>query len=277
MDLSELLPTSVEWWQLLLAIVFVIAGWILSRLARRSTLVLVSKVPTVTPIVATFIARFVAYAILLLAVGFALAALGVNMQPLLAIAVVLAVIAVLVLRGVADNFAAGFVLQTSKPLDVGHEIQVEGPDGRPITGVVTELNSRTVVLETYDGRTVHVPNSKMVQDPIVNHSARGLRRSEVQVRTARGGAEVDDLLMALAEAAASVPGVVESEPARALPVSISPERLTARVLFWHAPADGLGVTAGVVQAVSAALTHQGVESAVTSDPGLPPLVPSESL
>ncbi len=277
MDLSQLLPTTVEWWQLLIAVVVIIAGWILSRLARAGTIRLLRLAPSVSEIVSTFIARLVSYSVVLLSVGIALAVLGVNMQPLLVLAVVLAVVAVLVLRGVADNFAAGVVIQASKPIEVGHEIQVEGPDGRAVTGVVTDLNSRTVVLETYDGRTVHVPNAKMVQDPIVNHSARGLRRSEVQVRAARSGAGFDEVLARLTEAAASVPGVSETEPSRAIAVSISPERLTARVLFWHTPPDGLTVTAGVVEAIAAALRAAGVESTVTSEPGLPPLVPSETL
>ncbi|MEU1971360.1 mechanosensitive ion channel family protein [Microbacterium sp. NPDC019599] len=277
MDLSALLPTSVEWWQVLLAIVLVIAGWILSRLARKGTLALLRKAPTVSELVAVFIARFVAYSVVLLAVALALAVLGVNMQPLLALAVVLAVVAVLVLRGVADNFAAGVVIQASKPVELGDEIMVEGPDGTPIVGVVRDLNSRTVVLETYDGRTVHVPNAKMVQDTIVNHSSRGLRRSEVQVRTSYLGADTADLLDRLAAAAASVPGVDGAEPARAVAVTISPERLTARILFWHAPADGLAATSGVVAAASAVLQETGVEGTATSNPGLPPLVPPDSV
>ncbi|MFH8251077.1 mechanosensitive ion channel family protein [Microbacterium sp. B2969] len=277
MDLSTLLPTTVEWWQVLVAVVVVIAGWVLSRLARKATVSLLRRAPSVSELVSTFIGRFVSYTIVLLSVGVALAVLGVNMQPLLAIAVVLAVVAVLVLRGVADNFAAGVLIQASRPVVLGDEVQVEGVDGKPITGVVTDLNSRTVVLETYDGRTVHVPNAKMVAEPIVNHSTRGLRRSEVQVRAERAGAGVDDLLARLAAAAASVPGVSAEQPARTIAVSISPERLTARVLFWHAPADGLTVVGGVVRAVSTALAGAGADGTVTSDPGLPPLVPSDSV
>ncbi len=272
-----MLPTSVEWWQVLLAVVVVIAGWILSRVARKATIVLLRRAPSVSELVTTFIARFVSYAIVLLSVAVALAVLGVNMQPLLAIAVVLAVVAVLVLRGVADNFAAGVVIQASRPLVLGDELQVEGVDGTPTIGVVTDLNSRTVVLETYDGRTIHVPNAKMVQEPIVNHSTAGLRRSEVQVRAERGGGEAEELLALIAEAAASVPGVDQTKPAFTAAVSISPERLTARVLYWHAPTVGLTVTAAVVRAVTSALVAAGVDSTVTSDPGLPPLVPSDSV
>ncbi|WP_345800846.1 mechanosensitive ion channel domain-containing protein [Microbacterium sp. AZCO] len=277
MDLSALLPTSVEWWQILVAVVVVIAGWVLARLGRKATVLLLRRAPGVSELVTTFIGRAVSYSIVLLSVGIALAVLGVNMQPLLAIVVVLAVVAVLVLRGVADNFAAGVVLQASQPVMLGDEIQVEGVDGKPLTGVVTDLNSRTVVLQTYDGRTVHVPNAKMVQEPVVNHSTRGLRRSEVQVRAERAGAEVDDLLARLAAVAASIPGVDAGEATRAIPVSISPERITARVLFWHAPADGLTVVADVVRAVSDSLSQHGAGGTVTSDPGLPPLVPSDSV
>ena len=200
------------------------------------------------------------------------------MQPLLVLAVVLAVVAVLVLRGVADNFAAGVVIQASKPIDVGHEIQVEGPDGRPITGVVTDLNSRTVVLETYDGRTVHVPNAKMVQDPIVNHSARGLRRSEVQVRTARGGSAVDRAARA-------------ARPGRGIRAGHLGERAgprarrldLARAARQRASSSGMRrPTAWVSRPPLSRPSRRrsvaaGVESTVTSDPGLPPLVPSETL
>ena len=277
MDLSALLPTSLEWWQVLIAIVVIIAGWILSRFARTATLRLLKFAPSLTEAVATFVARFVGGAVVLVAVGIALAVLGVNLQPLLALAVVLVVIAVLVLRGVADNFASGVVIQATRPVEIGDEVQVEGVDGKALTGVVRELTSRTVVLETYDGRTVHVPNGRMIAEPIVNHSRRGLRRSEVQVRTARSDGAVDAELTRIAESAASAPGVVADPPARAYAVSVSPERLVARVLFWHAPTDGLGVTADVVRTLATDLQGAGVRATVTSDPGVAPLVPSDEL
>ena len=85
MDLSALLPTSLEWWQVLIAIVVIIAGWILSRFARAATLRLLKFAPSLTEAVATFIARFVGGAVILVGVGIALAVLGVNLQPLLAL------------------------------------------------------------------------------------------------------------------------------------------------------------------------------------------------
>ena len=207
MDLSALLPTSLEWWQVLLAIVVIIAGWILSRFARSATVRLLKFAPSLADGVAAFVARFVGGAVILVAVGIALAVLGVTLQPLLALVVVLVVIAVLVLRGVADNFASGVVIQATRPIEIGDEVQVEGVDGKPLTGIVRQLTSRTVVLETYDGRTVHVPNGRMIAEPIVNNSTRGLRRSEVQVRAERSEGPVDAELARLGEVVASASGV----------------------------------------------------------------------
>ena len=58
---------------------------------------------------------------------------------------------------------------------------------------------------------------------------------------------------------------------------MSPDRLVARVLFWHAPTDGLGVTADVVRTLATGFAGDGVRATVTSDPGAAPLVPSDEL
>ena len=74
---------------------------------------------------------------------------------LLAMTAVAVVVLILVLRGVADNFAAGVLIQSRQSVKIGEEIVVEGPDGT-LRGVVQELNGRAVLLTTVDGRTVQV-------------------------------------------------------------------------------------------------------------------------
>jgi small-conductance mechanosensitive channel len=217
------------------------------------------------------------YTLLFLGIGIGLAFLGANVQPLIAVVVIVLVIVVLVLRGVADNFAASVIIQTRKPVVVGDEITVEGPDGKALTGTIVDLNSRTVVFETVDGRTAHVPNAKMLAETFTNNSRRSARRSEVQVRVERTGVAVDEIVREMTDAAASVDGVHDPEALNILIVSVSHDRLTARVLYWHDPQEGLGVTSRVVLAVSARIAERGWEGTVTSDPGTPPLVPSETV
>jgi small conductance mechanosensitive channel len=274
-DFSTFLSTPITWWQVLWAVLSVLAGWVASRFAKRGVVDLMSHVPTATPAATRFAARLAQYTLLLLGVGVALAFLGANLQPVLAVVLVLAVVAALVLRGVADNFAASVLIATRKPVTLGEEITVEGPDGEPLTGTVIELNSRAVVFTTPDGRTAHVPNAKLLAETLVNNSRHGGRRGEVQVRVERAGASPADITAALTDAAAAVDGV-HPEPAVGVLVSaVSDARVTARVQFWHAPSTGLGVTSAVVAALTAGLAERGWTATVTSEAVGPPLVPGD--
>ncbi|MBW9110047.1 mechanosensitive ion channel family protein [Microbacterium ureisolvens] len=275
MDFSQFLSTPITWWQVLWAIVALLAGWIASRIAKRTVTDLMRHVPTATPAATRFAARFAQYTLLLVGFGLALAFLGANVQPVLAVVIVLVVVAALVLRGVADNFAASVLIATRKPVMVGEEITVEGPDGKPLTGTVIELNSRAVVFATPDGRTAHVPNSKLLAETLVNNSRHGGRRSEVQVRVERSGTAVDEVVGALVESAAAVEGVHADPAAGVLVTAVSATRITGRVLFWHDAAQGLAVTSDVVTALTAGLAQHGWSSTVTSEAVAPPLVPGD--
>ncbi len=275
MDFSQFLSTPITWWQVLWAIVALLAGWIASRIAKRAVTDLMGHVPTATPAVTRFAARFVQYTLLLVGFGLALAFLGANVQPVLAVVIVLVVVAALVLRGVADNFAASVLIATRRPVALGEEITVEGPDGKPLTGTVIELNSRAVVFTTPDGRTAHVPNSKLLAETLVNNSRHGGRRGEVQVRVERSGAGVEEVVRALTEAGAAAEGVHADPGVGVLVTAVSETRITGRVQFWHDPARGLAVTSGVVAALTAALAHRGWSATVTSEAVVPPLVPGD--
>jgi small-conductance mechanosensitive channel len=276
-DFSAFLATPISWWDALFALLAVLAGWISSRVAKRAITGFLGRVPNISPAAVTFAGRLVQYTLLLLGIGVALAFLGANVQPLLAVVIVALVVVVLVLRGVADNFAASVIIQSRKPVVVGEEITVEGPDGKLLTGVIVELNSRAVVFETFDGRTAHVPNGKIVSETFTNNSRKGMRRSEIQVRIEHQGTPVEELVSALTDAAASVDGVRDPERVTVIVVAVSPKRLTGRLQFWHDPREAVGVTSRVVRAVSALYADRGLEGTATSDPGLPPLVPSESV
>ncbi|MHC9045038.1 mechanosensitive ion channel domain-containing protein [Microbacterium saperdae] len=276
MDLRSLLPDDVTWWDLLIAIAAVIAGWVLSRYARKGSLALLQRTPGISETVAHVVSRICGYALVLLGIGLAFAVLGANVQPLLAIVLLVAVVLALVLRGVADNFAAGLLIQARQPVKVGDDIHVDGPDGLLI-GTVTELNSRAVVLLTADGRTAHVPNSKILGDSIVNDSTHGARRSEVQVRVERTDASIETLLAEIVAATGSADGVHTREHVRALPLAISPSRLTVRVQFWHHPAHAIAVAAAVVQTVASALETAGRTVTVTCEQAPAPLTPPDAI
>jgi small-conductance mechanosensitive channel len=194
----------------------------------------------------------------------AIAFLGAPIQPVLALAIIVAVIAGLALRGISENFAAGLVLQTRRPFTVGDVVELAG-----FTGVVREINGRTVVLKMMDGRVAHVPNSEVVGNPFVNESELGGRRADIHVRVKGAPAEREALRGIIADACAAVDGVHKREPVQVLTLTTEPDRVTFAARFWHQAGHGPAVTAAVVDAVTTAL--DGREAVVTSERPQPPL------
>lgn len=276
MDISQFVSAGVSAWDIVFALVSVAVAWIAAHFTRKGVIALILRVPNVPPAIAPIAGRTAYYLVLLLGIGIGLAFLGANVQPLLGVLLIAVVVAVLVLRGVADNFASGLLIQTRQTVKLGDEIQIDGPDGA-LTGVVTELNSRALLLRTVDGRTVHVPNAKALADALVNHSTHGLRRTEVQIRVERSGATVVELASLVTAAAATASGVLAAPVPRALATTVSPERVTLRLQYWHPPLDAIPVTSAVVEHVAAAIEADGRRGTVTSAPGVPPLVPPDAV
>lgn len=265
-------PESISGWDFLWAVLTGIAGWVASIYIARSMRVLLSKTPNMTETLSSVLVRTVKYLVVLLGIGIGLSFLGASMQPIIAIAIIIAVVLALALRGVAENFSSGIVLQSRHPIKINDEIVVDG-----IVGTVSELNARSVVIHTNDGRTVHVPNSKLLSEPIVNHSERGARRSKVQVRIPASNDPLPPVLELLAQAATDVEGVHSREPARAIAISIGPDRTIIEVRFWHHPLKSAPMTSEVVIALAEALQLAGIVGIVTSDPGIPPYVTPDPL
>ena len=259
---------TVSGWDVALAGASILIAWIISLFAKKAILAVLRKTQGISEGAALLTARIARYAIILVGVGVAFAFLGASVQPLLAVAIIVGAIVVLALRGISNNFAAGVVLQTRHPIKVGDEIDVTG-----YIGTVKELNGRSVVIVTRDGRTVHVPNSQVLESPMVNHSALGHRRSDIQVRAAAEGSRVEELTALISDAAHAVDGVHRREPVAVIVQTVEADRLTLLVRFWHHPLTTATIVSPVVTAVAGALDAAGVRSTVTSDLPLAPLTP----
>jgi len=90
----------------------------LRLLAPRATLKVLQRLEGINEDLSQLAARMAGYGVCLLGVGVALSFPGATIQPLLTAAIIVAVIAGLALRGVADNFAAGVVIQTRQPIQL---------------------------------------------------------------------------------------------------------------------------------------------------------------
>lgn len=258
---------DLDGWHVVLAVAAVAAGWILGRLAERTVRRMLARVQGINEDLRQLAARVTKYFTWMLGLGIALSFLGASVQPVLATSLLVCAVAVLALRGIADNFAAGVVIQTRRPIQLGDEVEVLGH-----LGTVQVINGRSVVLETSDGTVVHVPNSKVLQNPLVNNSVVAHRRSDIEVRTAWTDdiAELQDVI------ARSLDGLDEllAEPAPSVRVTgTDPARITLLVRVWHPPSRQAPATSSGVIAIAIALRGRNIDATVIAPPPDAPLTP----
>jgi small conductance mechanosensitive channel len=245
-DTSDLALKTIQPSQIIAAIVVLLAAWIVARLTRRGLSRFLAGIEGVTEGMRSLAVRVSGYLIWFIGVGIALSFLGAQIQPLLVAAIIFAVVLGLALRGIADNFAAGIILQTRHPMNIGDEIE-----SQDYTGTVIELNGRAVVIETFDGRTVHLPNSEVLGKPLINRSNLGMRRSEIELTAPAA----NDLPLAqVLDAVARTQGVLSDPGPDVLVTSVGPETITLLVRFWHAAEAGAEVSSSVVSGLFSGAT-----------------------
>ena len=269
-DLSGLDPT-LSAWDIILALIALIVAWIVARVAARAVRSLTRRLDGVAPDVAVLAARVVKTFVIVIGIGVALTILGADMQPILAATILLSVAAALSLRGIAENWAAGIVLQTQRPFNAGDVVDIKG-----YTGTVLEINGRATVIETLDGAVVHVPNSDTLDNPIVNRSTRSGRRSAIEVKVGRDRIHRDELLATVSDVARGAEGVHEDPPVVSVLTGIDDQRTTAQVTFWHDPNESTAVSSNVLTALAQALTDIDPAASVVTLP-LPPAVPPATI
>jgi small-conductance mechanosensitive channel len=265
-DLSA--AKDVSGWDVVLAAISIAAAWLIGRLAQHAVRKTLGRLEGVGDDLRQLTGRLVKYFVLVIGFGVALWFLGASVQPLLAAAIVIAVVFALALHGIANNFAAGVVIQTRRPLQIGDQVESLGYEG-----TVVEVNGRAVVVKTDDGQLVHLPNAKVLDSPIVNNSAHGMRRSEVEVRSARS-AGPDKTMAIVTEVTGAVAGIAAEPPPKVLLSAVEPERVIVRVSVWHAPGAGGQVTTTLVRELSEALLRRDIAAAVVTPP--PPTAESPS-
>ena len=187
LDLNSLLSALISiGLKLILAfIVFAIGRWLANVAARWVRRALDKrKVDEAVARMATTLTRV---AVLVIAIGVALAALGLQTTVLAALVAVLGVAIGLALQGALANFAGGVLILTFHPFRIGDLVEIAGS-----TGIVEDIQIVATVLQMADSSKVIIPNGQVTANKITNFSATGIRRVDLTF----GIAYEDDLQMA---------------------------------------------------------------------------------
>lgn len=229
-DPNELIDTTgIGWEEGILAAVVVVVAIVLAAFARRIVRTAAPRWLRVKPDLAVFLGRLAGWFIILLGVVSALMILGFQLGPMVLIIAVVGVILFLSARTLFENLGAGIVIQTENPFRIGDLVEVGER-----TGTVVDITSRATVIDTYDGRRIRIPNSAVLDNPIVNYAERGKLRTEITVGV-EYGTDLDRAQEVILDAVREIEGVL-AEPAPEAPVvGFGESAINLSVRYWHEP------------------------------------------
>ncbi|MDB5527773.1 MAG: hypothetical protein JWR51_876 [Devosia sp.] len=161
---------------LLAAIVVLVVGWYVARVAARAIKRFLPLAYGVDKNFAPLLSQAARYAIIIFAVVTALNLLGVANNSILTVLGAAGLAVALALQGTLANIAAGIMLIWLRPIAIGEFIQGDG-----VAGVVVEIGLFGTRLRSSSGLYIFTPNQKLWASAITNHSREPRRRIDVNV------------------------------------------------------------------------------------------------
>jgi small-conductance mechanosensitive channel len=156
------------------------------------------------------------------------------------------------IKDIASNFISGILLILSKDLLIGDAIEVDG-----IEGTIEKITIRTTLVRRYDGALVIVPNSMILNDPVVDYSATEKRRVEVKV-VLPSTVDIPTATEALKEAATRETRRLEDEVIDVLLKAFDASIMTMELRFWVPSADLMSAKTDAHGHIQAALAKRGI-------------------
>jgi len=152
--------------------IFLLGKWLARRLVDLGRRVMDRR--GFDPTVVGFVANIAFVVLLALVIIAAMSQLGIPTAQFIAIIGAAGLAIGLALQGSLSNFASGVLLVSFRPARVGDYIETAGT-----AGTVSEITVFSTTLITPDRRTITVPNSKVLDGPLVNYTTSATRRLDL--------------------------------------------------------------------------------------------------
>lgn len=80
-------------------------------------------------------------------------------------------------KNIGENFVSGLLLAFNRPFKIGDVIQVEN-----LSGTITSMDFRTTNIKSIDGQDIFIPNSLILNNPLVNFTFDSKRRFDFTIQ-----------------------------------------------------------------------------------------------
>ncbi len=157
---AEITPLSIAY----LVILTILLFWLTSKLRD----VFVDRILVKTPLdigARVAIGTIFRYVALLLGFLILIQSVGINLTTLNVLAGAIGIGIGFGLQNITSNFISGLIILLERPVKVGDRIEVGSVDGK-----VMSIGARSTTVKTNDNITIIVPNSKFIEETVVNWS-----------------------------------------------------------------------------------------------------------
>jgi len=153
-------------------LILVLGFWISARLTKILKRVLVARNVDLTLIgFLTSALKFILYLFVIIA---AVSRIGIETTSFIAALGAAGLAIGLALQGSLSNVAAGVMLIIFRQIKVGQFIESGG-----VSGTIEKVGIFNTTLATVDNKVIYIPNSKLINDNIINYSEKDTRRIDM--------------------------------------------------------------------------------------------------
>ena len=156
------------------AAIILLIAWILSKFAGALMAKSLSRRFNTSNLLENFVRKTAGWVVFIIGVLMAIAALGVQVGPLMAAVGAGGFIVGFAMQETLASFASGMMIMIYRPFDVDDYVNVAG-----VEGTVKEMSLVSTKLLTYDNEVLIIPNKKAWSETIINYTDRHIRRVDL--------------------------------------------------------------------------------------------------
>lgn len=158
---------------LVIALIVLIAGIIVSRLITRVVRRAMNR-SNIDGAARNFLLSVIRIMLYMVVIIMALSVLNVPMSSVITIFGAAGLAVSLALQNCLSNLCGGFIILFSKPFSAGDTIELDGSVGN-----VEEISILYTKIQTFDGKTIYIPNGKVSDAKLINYTASPTRRIDL--------------------------------------------------------------------------------------------------
>ncbi|MDG2432655.1 mechanosensitive ion channel [Flavobacterium sp.] len=219
--LIKLLPNIV------LAAVVMVVGFYIAKFVRKITQKLVAKISnnlTLNNLFSSII--YFSFIGIVLFTVLSILNLDKAVTSILAGAGILGLALAFAFQDIAANFMSGIFISFRKPLKVGDIVQI-----KDYMGKVREINLRDTLVETFQGKTVIIPNKEVFQNPIENYTILQKRRFDLSVGVSYGD-DLEKVRQITLDAVSGIEELSQDDPVNVFFVEFGDSSVNLSVRMW---------------------------------------------